>query len=45
MKVEKAVLAEEVKERNPKYLAEVQQLLPDVPLEVVAHAVGGQALA
>jgi len=37
MKVEKAILAEEVKERNPQYLAEVQALLPDVALEFVAH--------
>jgi len=38
MKVEKAILAEEVKERNPQYLAEVKELLPDVPLEFVAHS-------
>ena len=38
MKVEKVVLAEEVRERNPKYLAEVQGLLPDVPVEFVTHA-------
>ena len=38
MKVEKVVLAEEVRERNPKYLAEVQGLLPDVPIEFVTHA-------
>jgi D-ribose pyranase len=38
MKVEKVVLAEEVKERNPKYLAEVQDLLPNIPIEFVTHA-------
>ncbi|HET6598051.1 MAG TPA: D-ribose pyranase [Anaerolineales bacterium] len=37
MKVEKVILAEEVKERNSKYLAGVQELLPDVPLEFVTH--------
>lgn len=38
MKVEKIVLAEEVKEGNPKYLAEVQSLLPNIPIEFVTHA-------
>jgi len=38
MKVEKAILAEEVKDRNPKFLADVQELLPDVPVEFVAHS-------
>ena len=38
MKVEKVVLAEEVKKHNPQYLANVQELLPDVPLEFVAHS-------
>lgn len=38
MKVEKVVLAEEVKERNPNYLAEVQDLLPNIPIEFVTHA-------
>ena len=38
MKVEKVVLAEEVKERNPQYLAEVQDLLPNIPIEFVTHA-------
>jgi len=38
MKVEKAILAEEVKERNPKFLTDVQELLPDVPLEFVTHS-------
>jgi D-ribose pyranose/furanose isomerase RbsD len=30
LKVEKAILAEEVKERNPRFLAVVQELLPGV---------------
>ena len=38
MKVEKVILAEEVKERNPKFLADVQELLPEVPFEFVTHA-------
>src|ERR1051325_3874784 len=38
MKVEKAILAEEVKERNPKFLTDVQELLPDVPLEFVTNS-------
>jgi D-ribose pyranase len=38
MKVEKIVLAEEAKERNPKYLTDVQELLPDIPIEFVPHA-------
>lgn len=38
MKVEKAILAEEVKDRNPKFLAEVQEMLPSVPLDFVPHA-------
>jgi D-ribose pyranase len=37
MKVERAVLAEEVRDRNPKFLAEVQELLPGVPVEFVSH--------
>ena len=37
MKVEKVILAEEVKERNPSFLADVQELLPDVPVEFVTH--------
>ena len=37
MKVEKFVLAEEVKERNPAFLTDVQGLLPDVPVEFVPH--------
>ncbi len=37
MKVEKAILAEEVKDHNPRFLADVQQLLPGVPVEFVSH--------
>jgi D-ribose pyranase len=37
MKVERVILAEEVKDRNPKYLADVQALLPGVPVEFVSH--------
>src|SRR5512142_1279348 len=32
LKVEKAILAEEVKERNPKFLEDVQELLRGVPV-------------
>ena len=38
MQVEKVILAEEVKDKNPGYLKEVQELLPNVPLEFVTHA-------
>ena len=38
LKVEKVILAEEVKERNPKFLADVQGLLPEVPIEFLPHA-------
>ena len=38
MNVEKAILAEEVKERNPAFLSAVQELLPGVPVEFVAHS-------
>ena len=38
MKVEKAILAEEVKERNPAFLSAVEELLPGVPVEFVAHS-------
>ncbi|HSL31108.1 MAG TPA: D-ribose pyranase [Anaerolineales bacterium] len=37
MQVEKIILAEEGKDRNPAFLAEVQKLLPDVPVEFVSH--------
>jgi D-ribose pyranase len=38
MKVEKVILAEEAKDRNPGFVAEVQSLLPEVPVEFVTHA-------
>ncbi len=37
LKVEKIILAEEVKEHNPKFLADVRELLPNVPAEFVPH--------
>ena len=37
MKVEKVILAEEAKERNPQFIADVQELLPDIPIEFVTH--------
>jgi D-ribose pyranase len=39
MQVEKMILAEEVKDRNPKFLESVRELLPGVPVEFVPHAV------
>jgi D-ribose pyranase len=38
LQVEKVLLAEEAKERNPGFLADVQELLPGVPVEYVSHA-------
>lgn len=38
MQVERIILAEEGKDRNPTFLAEVKELLPDVPVEFVSHA-------
>ena len=38
MQVEKVVLAEEVRDRNPTFLADVQALVPGVPVEFVTHA-------
>ena len=38
MKVEKVILAEEVKDRNPRFLADVQELLPEVSVEFVTHS-------
>jgi len=38
MKVEKVILAEEVKDRNPKFLEDVQGLLPEVSFEFVTHS-------
>ena len=37
MQVEKVIVAEEAKERNPQFLAAVQELLPDVPIEYLPH--------
>lgn len=37
LKVEKVILAEEVKERNPQFLAEVKEMLPGVPFEFIPH--------
>jgi D-ribose pyranase len=37
MKVERVILAEEAKDRNPQFLADVQALLPDVSVEFVPH--------
>src|SRR5215212_804633 len=37
MKVEGIILAEEAKEKNPQFVSEVQQLLPDVTVEYVSH--------
>jgi D-ribose pyranase len=38
LKVEKVILAEEAQERNPQFAAEVQELLPGVPVEFVSHS-------
>jgi D-ribose pyranase len=38
LKVERIILAEEVKDRNSKFLADVQELLPDVPVEFMSHS-------
>src|SRR5215210_2530858 len=38
MKVESVMLAEEIKDRNPQFLADVRELLPEVPIEFVPHA-------
>jgi len=38
MQVERIILAEEVKERNPTFLAEVQELLPAIPIDFVSHS-------
>jgi D-ribose pyranase len=37
MQVEKIILAQEAKERNPEFLAKVQELLPGVPVEFLSH--------
>lgn len=38
MQVERVILAEEAKDRNPQFLAQVHELLPDVPVEFVTHS-------
>jgi len=38
LKVEKAIFAEEVKQRNPEFLADIQEMLPGVSFEFVPHA-------
>ena len=38
MEVEKVILAEEVKDSNPKFLGDVQNLLPGVPVEYLTHS-------
>jgi D-ribose pyranase len=37
MKVEKIILAEEARERNSQFIADVQNLLPEVPVEFMPH--------
>lgn len=38
MKVEKVILAEEARERNPDFLSDVKELLPGVPVEFMTHS-------
>ena len=38
MQVEKVIFAEEAKDRNPRFLSEVQGLLPGVAVEFVSHS-------
>ena len=38
MQVERVILAEEVKDHNPGFLADVQKLLPKVPIEFMTHS-------
>ena len=38
MEIERVILAEEVKDRNPGFLADVQELLPGIPIEFVTHS-------
>lgn len=38
MQVEKVILAQEVKDRNAGFLEDVQELLPEVPVEFVPHS-------
>jgi D-ribose pyranase len=44
MKVEKVILAEEAKERNPDFVASVQELLPGVPVEYVPRTASARAV-
>jgi D-ribose pyranase len=37
LKVEKVILAEEVKDRNPNFLDAVRDLLPGIPVQFVPH--------
>ena len=37
MKVEKIILAAEARERNSQFIADVQNLLPEVPVEFIPH--------
>ena len=37
MKVERIVLAEEIKTQNPEILAQILELLPEVPVDYVPH--------
>ena len=38
MKAERIILAEEVKAKNPSFLEDVQNLLPEIPIEFVPHS-------
>jgi D-ribose pyranase len=38
MQVERMILAQEARERNPGFLAEVQALMPGGPVEFVSHS-------
>ena len=38
LQVEKVILAEEAKERNPGFVSDVQALLHGVPVEYISHA-------
>lgn len=37
MKVERVILAQEAQERNPQFITQVQELLPEVPVEFLPH--------
>ena len=37
MKVERIVLAEEIKTQNPEILAQILELLPELPVDYVPH--------